>query len=136
MGYGLESQSSVPGRGKALFFTPHPPLQWLPGATTSGVNMPGRESNHSPPSGAEVNNSGAISLLPHTSSWMRCLINHKAKLPFYFYLYRLNQYHFFFVSSPVELSLSCSMEIFIKLNFVGRKLITRIIYLWRPLDEK
>jgi hypothetical protein len=31
-----------------------PPIQWLPGALSLGVKRPGREADHSPPSGAEV----------------------------------------------------------------------------------
>jgi len=31
-------------------------MQWVPGAVTPGVKRPGRESDHSPPSGAEVTN--------------------------------------------------------------------------------
>jgi hypothetical protein len=33
-----------------------------------GVKRPGRESDHSSPSGAELKNGGAILLLPHTPS--------------------------------------------------------------------
>jgi hypothetical protein len=35
------------------------------------VKQPGRESYQSPPSSAEVKNSGAILPFPHTSSWHR-----------------------------------------------------------------
>jgi hypothetical protein len=31
-----------------------PPIQWLPGALSLGVNRPVREADHSPPSSAEV----------------------------------------------------------------------------------
>jgi hypothetical protein len=31
-----------------------PPIQWVPGALSVGVKRPGREADHSPPSGAEV----------------------------------------------------------------------------------
>jgi hypothetical protein len=30
------------------------PIQWLPEALSLGVKRPGREADHSPPSGAEV----------------------------------------------------------------------------------
>jgi hypothetical protein len=33
-----------------------PPLQWVPGALSLGIKLPGREANHSPPSSAEVKN--------------------------------------------------------------------------------
>jgi len=31
-----------------------PPIQWVPGAFSLGVKLPGREADHSPPSSAEV----------------------------------------------------------------------------------
>jgi hypothetical protein len=31
-----------------------PPIQWVPGALSTGVNRPGREADHSPPTSAEV----------------------------------------------------------------------------------
>jgi len=51
-----------------MFFTPttggcastpalgptHPPVQWVPGALSLGVERPGREADHLPPSSAEV----------------------------------------------------------------------------------
>jgi hypothetical protein len=39
------------------------------GSFPGGVKRPGRESDHSLPSSAEVKNGGAIPPLPHTSSW-------------------------------------------------------------------
>jgi hypothetical protein len=46
-----------------------PPSQWAPGALSSGVKWPACEAVHSPPSSAEIMNGGAITPLPHTSSW-------------------------------------------------------------------
>jgi hypothetical protein len=34
-----------------------------------GIKRPGRETEHSPPTSAEVKNGGAIPPVPHTSSW-------------------------------------------------------------------
>jgi hypothetical protein len=31
-----------------------PPIQWVPGALSLGVKLPGREADHSPPSSVEV----------------------------------------------------------------------------------
>jgi hypothetical protein len=51
-----------------------------------------READHSPLSGAEFKNGGAIPAVPHTSSWHTCLINlaqgqvyllHQVKLLYY-----------------------------------------------------
>jgi hypothetical protein len=43
---------SSPAR-PALGFT-QPPIQWVPGGLSVVVKRPGREADHSPPSGAEV----------------------------------------------------------------------------------
>jgi hypothetical protein len=63
--YKLDDRGSIPGRGSCEnFFSPvsrpalgsiQPPIQWVPVALTPGVKLPGRKTNHSPPSGAEVN---------------------------------------------------------------------------------
>jgi hypothetical protein len=46
------------------------PIQWVPGVLSLDVKRPGREVDHSPPSGAEAKNAcGAIPPLPNTSSW-------------------------------------------------------------------
>jgi hypothetical protein len=37
--------------------TIQPPIQWVPGALSLGVKLPGREADHSPPSSAEVKES-------------------------------------------------------------------------------
>jgi hypothetical protein len=43
-----------------FFFSPQclwssqPPIQWVPGALSSGVKRQGREADHSPPTSAEV----------------------------------------------------------------------------------
>jgi hypothetical protein len=40
-----------------------PPIQWVPGALSPGVKLPGREADHSLRTNAEVKNCGAIHLL-------------------------------------------------------------------------
>jgi hypothetical protein len=45
-----------------------PPVKWVPEALSLEVKRQGREADYSPPSDAEVNNDGAISPLPDTSS--------------------------------------------------------------------
>jgi hypothetical protein len=45
-----------------------PPIQWGTGVLSPAVKRPKRETDHSPPSGAEVKNGGAIPPLPHMSS--------------------------------------------------------------------
>jgi hypothetical protein len=77
-GYGLDGWCSIPGGGMRFFFSPlsipalgptQSPIQWVPGALSLHVKQPGREADNSPPSSAEVKNGGAITPLPHTSSW-------------------------------------------------------------------
>jgi hypothetical protein len=41
-----------------------PPIQWESGALTSRVNRSGRETDHSPPSSAEVNNEWCYTSTP------------------------------------------------------------------------
>jgi hypothetical protein len=57
-------RSSSPGRVKDFLFsasfTPalgstQTRIQWVPGAISSGIKQPGRETDHSPPASAEVN---------------------------------------------------------------------------------
>jgi hypothetical protein len=43
------SMSSRPVLGST-----QPPIQWIPGAISPGVKLPGREADHSPPASAEV----------------------------------------------------------------------------------
>jgi hypothetical protein len=94
--YGLDDRDSNPGGGWEYFspcmiggsspgrswnFSLHhrvqtgcgahqPPLQWVPGALSLGVNCSGREADHSPPSSAEFEE--YVELCHHspkTSSW-------------------------------------------------------------------
>jgi hypothetical protein len=52
----------------ALGFT-QPHIQWLPEALSLRLKRPGRVTDHSPPTSAEVKNAGSIHPHPHTSSW-------------------------------------------------------------------
>jgi hypothetical protein len=56
-------RSSSPGRVKNCLFSTssrlalgptQPPIQWVPGALSSGVKWPGREADHSPPASTAV----------------------------------------------------------------------------------
>jgi hypothetical protein len=51
-------------------------MQWLLGALSPGVKLPGREADHSPPSIAEVKNDGAISPLNYLSIYHLPTYNH------------------------------------------------------------
>jgi hypothetical protein len=52
------SRHTIPSDGFSRGFPTknkfEPPIQWVPGALILGVNWPGREADHSPPSSAEV----------------------------------------------------------------------------------
>jgi hypothetical protein len=68
----------IPGRGKifSLSTASRPalepnrsPILWVPRTISPGVKRQGREADHSPLSGVEVKNGGAIPLLPCKFSW-------------------------------------------------------------------
>jgi hypothetical protein len=74
MGYSLDAQESIPGRGKRFLPSPQRPHQLqgpysllyhgYQGALSPGMKWPGRKTDHSPTSNAEVKNYGATPLLP------------------------------------------------------------------------
>jgi hypothetical protein len=71
-GYGLdgrEIRARFPAASRPALGPTEPPIQWLPGARSSGVQLLGREVVHTPPSSVEVKNSGAIRPLSRISSW-------------------------------------------------------------------
>jgi hypothetical protein len=51
----MDDRDSIPGEGKDLFFlfVTQPPIQWVT-VILSRVKRPERESDHSPPSNADV----------------------------------------------------------------------------------
>jgi hypothetical protein len=74
--YRLDVQGSIPDRSKGFFSDPQcpdwlmqPPTHQVQGALSLGIKQLGHEADHSFPFSAEVNNGGAISALPHISSW-------------------------------------------------------------------
>jgi hypothetical protein len=77
MGYGIDGLGSIPDMGKRLSLlhsvqsgpeSHSPSYAMVKGALLPGLKRQKRETDHSPPSSAEVKN-GAILPLPHTSSW-------------------------------------------------------------------
>jgi hypothetical protein len=67
MGHGLDGRGSNLGRCKKFFCTPQRPdratqplIQWVPEDLSLNVKFPGRETDLSPPSNADVKNGGAI----------------------------------------------------------------------------
>jgi hypothetical protein len=61
------------------------PIQWVPGALSLRVKLPGREADHSPPSSAEVKEWVEVYLhSPSTPSWC-CAQSTGTTLPFTFH---------------------------------------------------
>jgi hypothetical protein len=61
----------------------YPPIQWVPAAFLLWVKQPGRESDHSPPSSAEVKE--WVELYhhsPNTHSWRGAQLKHKDNFTF------------------------------------------------------
>jgi hypothetical protein len=77
---------SRPGRGWEFFSsTPcrstQSPIQWVSGALSLGLKLPGREIDHSPPSSAEVKENVELYLhSPNTSSWRGAQWKHRDNL--------------------------------------------------------
>jgi hypothetical protein len=77
---------SSPSYRLALGLT-QPPIQWVPGALSSGVKRPGREAKHSPPTCARSRKCGTIHTLPHTPSWRSAkLVKHRDSFTFFYLL--------------------------------------------------
>jgi hypothetical protein len=75
MSYGLDSQGSISGRGNRSVYSTvsrqavrhtQPRIQWVSLAVSPEVKRPGRKTDRSPPSSAEVNSGRAILPFPHT----------------------------------------------------------------------
>jgi hypothetical protein len=74
---------SSPGRGWEFFSSSEsrqalgptqPPIQWVTGVSPLGVKRPGRETDHSPPSSAEVNNSWSCTSTPQYAFMAWCSV--------------------------------------------------------------
>jgi hypothetical protein len=52
-------------------------IQWVPGALSLRVKRPGRESDHSPPSSAEVNKAWSYTSTPQYVFMAWCLVKHR-----------------------------------------------------------
>jgi hypothetical protein len=68
-GYGLDGRGSIPGRGKTDWLWDPASYPVGTGGSFPEFKAAGRETDHSPPSSAEVKNTGAVDPLPHISSW-------------------------------------------------------------------
>jgi hypothetical protein len=81
--YGLGVWGSIPDRGERFLSIPQPHILWVPRVISPGVKRSGCDGDHSFPSNADVKLDGAITPLPHTSSWrVASLIKHRESLTF------------------------------------------------------
>jgi hypothetical protein len=60
----------------------HPPIQWVPGALSSGVKQSGHETNHSPPSSVEVKYAWCYTSIPQYIFMAWCLVKHRDNFTF------------------------------------------------------
>jgi hypothetical protein len=62
-----------------------PPIQWVPGALSSGVKQPGHEADHTPPSSADVKNARNYTSTPQYAFVAWCSVKKKNRDNFTFY---------------------------------------------------
>jgi hypothetical protein len=89
LGYWLDDRCSrvwfPEGTGNFSLHHHQPPFQWVPGELSLGVNRPGREADHSPPSSAEVKQwVERYFHSPNTPSWRGAQLNHADNFTFTF----------------------------------------------------
>jgi hypothetical protein len=84
LGIFLFTTVSRPALGPTL-----PPIQGVPGDLSLEVKRPGREADHSPPSGAEVKNVWSYTSTPHYVFTAWCLVKHRDTCTFTFTQNRL-----------------------------------------------
>jgi hypothetical protein len=93
LGFGVLGLDSRRGLEIFLFTTAsrtalgptQPPIQWVPRALSLGVKRPGSESDHSPPSSAEVKESGELYIhSPNKPPRGGAQLKHRAKFTFIF----------------------------------------------------
>jgi hypothetical protein len=87
IGYGLDNRRvgvPSPGRVKNFLFSKssrpalrstQPPIQWVPGALSPGIERLGREADHSPPASAAVMKMFIYTSIPPYAFMAYCLIS-------------------------------------------------------------
>jgi hypothetical protein len=105
-----------------------PPIQWVPGAFYLGVKRPGRESDHSPPSSAEVKNAWSYISTPQYAFVAWCLVKITGTLtlllPFTSTILAFNLLSYFISLIPIGLFFvyMTLYQILRLFNIVGRNL--------------
>jgi hypothetical protein len=61
---------------------PNESIQWVPVALSLGLKRPMRETDHSPPTSAEVRKWVELYLRPHTPSWRGAQLKHTDNFTF------------------------------------------------------
>jgi hypothetical protein len=74
------------GHDALLQILTQPPVQWVPGALYLGVNRPGREADHSPPSSTDVKNAWRYTSTPQYAFTAWYSVKAQGKIYFYLYL--------------------------------------------------
>jgi hypothetical protein len=67
------------------------PIEWVRGALSLCVKRPGRETDHSPPSSAEVKNAWSYTSTPQYVFMAWCLVKHRNNFTFYLICYQEGQ---------------------------------------------
>jgi hypothetical protein len=75
LGISLFTTASIPVLGPTLAH-----IQWVIGALSLGVKLPGREADHSPPFIADVNNAWNYTLLPQSAFMAWCSVKAQGQL--------------------------------------------------------
>jgi hypothetical protein len=106
----LYDRCSVPGRGTVFFLyatasrpaleLTQPPIQWVPAALSPGLERPGHEADHSPPSSSEVNNACSYTSTPQYAFTAWCLI--KQEISFHGVVVSCFTFIFTFTSSVLS----------------------------------
>jgi hypothetical protein len=107
---------SLPTASRPALGPTHPPIQWVLGALSPGVKRPGRESDHSPPTSAEVKEWVELYLYFHnTPAWCDAQLKAQGKL----YLYKSSWRWFQFVMRSLTKSVKWTYNFFANLYLIS-----------------
>jgi hypothetical protein len=88
----MDDRGSIPGRDRQFFSSPprpnQPPIPWAQRALSLGLNLPGRQADRSPPTGADVKNARGYTSTP-LYIFMACCLDFTKIYVFTFACYRI-----------------------------------------------